>query len=311
MLDPFAYRIRGGVILILKYRIDYFPSIERLVLRMHTPVHEYFLCSLVRRITQQLDLLSSESGSVADFAKDIRCGGSTTLRARDPKYGRHDPDSSFRHLKSPFPTVIIEVAHSQKVAGLGTLAEEYILGSYLKIGVLVGVKIDYRSSKRATFFVWRAVSQGPDDDKVWRVEPTEHQVVLADSTALYKADIVQIFRHDDGTPNIDQNVGLCLPLKDFADQKTCRQFKDIDRNIFVSCAELYQYLEEAETVAKIDKATELEETPEQTMRPRTQTPEEQLNDRDEAAYAADEARVSERQHLDDASYKASSSSEGS
>jgi len=40
-------------------------------------------------------------------------------------------------------------------------------------------------------------------------------------------------------------------LEDFADQKTCQQFKDIDRDIFVSCDELYQYLEEAEAMAKI------------------------------------------------------------
>ena len=34
----------------------------------------------------------------------------------------------------------------------------------------------------------------------------------------------------------------------------CRQFKDIDRDIFVSCDELYQYLEEAETILRINNA---------------------------------------------------------
>jgi hypothetical protein len=61
--------------LILKHRFDYFPSIERLVLRMPTKVHEQFSRSLTGSITEQLRLLSHGSGSAADFAKDIsqRC----------------------------------------------------------------------------------------------------------------------------------------------------------------------------------------------------------------------------------------------
>ncbi|RMZ84678.1 hypothetical protein DV737_g894, partial [Chaetothyriales sp. CBS 132003] len=173
-----------------------------------------------------------------------------------------------KHSKSPFPTVIIEVAHSQRGVKLSLLAEEYILGSRLVIGVVVGVDIEYRKSKRATFSIWRAELQGPDDDQAWVVEPA-------------------IFRHDNGTPNLDQNAGLRLRLEDFADQKTCQQFKDIDRDIFVSCHELYQCLEEAETSAKITMPEE--DTLPKTRR-RTWAPEEQLDERDEKAYVEDEER---------------------
>lgn len=93
----------------------------------------------------------------------------------------------------------------------------------------------------------------------------------------------------------------------FADQKTCRQFKDIDRDIFVSCDELYQYLEEAETIAKSAESTKPERNPRLKKRCQTQTPEEQLDNRDEDAYAKDEEHVSKRQDLDDASYQESSS----
>jgi hypothetical protein len=170
-----------------KRSVDYFPSIERVVLRMPTNVHEQFLRSLTGRITEQLRLLSHGSGSAADFAKDISDVGSTTIRPQDPEYGTHDPDTSFQHLKSPLPTVIIEVAHSQKGGKLRTLAEEYILGSDLEIRVVVGVNIEYSKSKRATFSVWRAGLQGLEDDRVWVVEPTaENQVSLAESAALRK-----------------------------------------------------------------------------------------------------------------------------
>lgn len=142
--------------LMLKHSFDYFPSIKRLVLRRNTKVHEQFLCSLSGRISEQLRLLSRGFGSAADFAKDIRCVGSATIRPRDPEYGTHDPDSSFQHRKSPLPTVIIEVAHSQKGGKLRTLADEYILGSDLEIRVVVGVDIEYSRNKRATFSIWRA-----------------------------------------------------------------------------------------------------------------------------------------------------------
>jgi hypothetical protein len=165
---------------------DYFPSSERLVLRMPTKVHEQFSRSLSGRINEQLRLLSGESGSAADFAKDIRDVGSATIRPRDPEYGTHDPDSSFQHLKSPLPTVIIEIAHSQKGAILNTLAEEYILGSDLEIRVVVGVDIEYSKNKRATFSVWRAKMQDPDNE-VWAVEPTvANRVRLAESTAFLR-----------------------------------------------------------------------------------------------------------------------------
>jgi hypothetical protein len=110
--------------LMSKHSFDYFTSIERLVLCMPTKVHEQFSRSLTGRITEQLRLLSHGS-----------------------EYGTHNPDSSFQHLKSPSPTVIIEVAYSQKGGKLGTLAEEYILGSDLEIGVVVGVDVEYSSCR--------------------------------------------------------------------------------------------------------------------------------------------------------------------
>ncbi|KAK5023383.1 hypothetical protein LTS07_009258 [Exophiala sideris] len=139
-------------------------------------MHELLLRGPSGRSSEQLRLLSS-----TDFAKHIRDAGSATTRPRDPEYGTHDPDSSFQHPKSPLSTVIIEVAHSQQGAVLRTLAEDYILGSDLDIRVVVGIDIEYSKNQRATFAVWRAQAQGPDDGKVWVVESTvADQVSLAD-----------------------------------------------------------------------------------------------------------------------------------
>ncbi|KIX92100.1 uncharacterized protein Z520_12184 [Fonsecaea multimorphosa CBS 102226] len=271
-----VHQVNGVVTLMSKHRFDYFPSIERLVLRVPEIEHEHFSRSLSSRITEHLRTFSHGSGSAAEFAKDILDVGSVTITSRDPEYGTHCPDGAFQHSKSPDPNVVIEVAYSQNRKDLRTLADEYILGSDLKIGVLIGVDLDYRRSKRATFSIWRARLRGPDDDKAWVAE-----AVVAN----------QIFRHDDGTPNIDQNAGLHLCLEDFADQETCRQFNDIDRDIFVSCEELYQFLERGEAVAKITKSKKPEPSPPLKKRRRAPTPEEQLEDSDEKAYVEDEERV--------------------
>jgi hypothetical protein len=95
----------------------------------------------------------------------LRDVGSVTIRPGDPEYETYDPDISFQYLESPSLTVIIEVAHSQKGGKPRTLADEYILGSDLEIGVVVGVDIEYSKSKRATLSVRWAGLQGPDDDR--------------------------------------------------------------------------------------------------------------------------------------------------
>ena len=121
------------------------------------------------------------------------------------------------------------------------------------------------------------------------------------------ADILQIFRYDDGKPNLDQDARVHLRLEEFADRETCRQLKDLDRDIFVSCSELYQYLEEAEATAKIAESSKIVRNPKLKKRRRTQTPEEQLNDRDEDAFAKSEERTAKRQDVDDSSYQENSS----
>lgn len=170
-----------------KRRFDYFPSSKLLVLRMALTVHEIFTRRLNWRITEELRLLSQGSGSTADFAKSIIDVGSSMTRPRDPEFGPHHPDISFRPLKSPSPTVIIEIAHSQKKKRLRALADEYILGSNLGIQVVVGVDIEYKKSKRATFSVWKAGVEGPDNDSVWFAETVvENEVMLAKPLAFRK-----------------------------------------------------------------------------------------------------------------------------
>jgi hypothetical protein len=51
-------------------------------------------------------------------------------------------------------------------------------------------------------------------------------------------------------PNLDKRRRGSFRLKEFADRMTCRQFKDIDIDVSLSCSKLDQYLEEALAIGK-------------------------------------------------------------
>ncbi|ELR07553.1 hypothetical protein GMDG_08468 [Pseudogymnoascus destructans 20631-21] len=135
-----------------KLRYDYFPSTSRLVLRMPTTLHEEFITSIVEEIQVQLKSIQNAS---AEFAKEIRSGGSASIKFADEEYGKHDPDAQFRHSKAQFPGIVIEVSYSQKRKDLERLADDYILGSDSDILVVVGLDIEYKTGKKATLSVWR------------------------------------------------------------------------------------------------------------------------------------------------------------
>ena len=119
---------------------------------MPTTLHEEFITSIVEEIQVQLRSIQDRS---AEFANEIRPGGSASIKFTDEEYGKHDPDAQFRHSKAQFPGVVIEVSYSQKRKDLERLADDYILGSDSDIRVVVGLDIEYKTGKKATLSVWR------------------------------------------------------------------------------------------------------------------------------------------------------------
>jgi len=119
---------------------------------MPTTLHGYFITSIVEELQVQLKSIQNTS---AEFAREIRSGGLASIKFSDEEYGKHDPDAQFQHSKAQFPGIVIEVSYSQKRKDLERLADDYILGSDSNIRVVVGLDIEYKSSKKATLSVWR------------------------------------------------------------------------------------------------------------------------------------------------------------
>ena len=137
---------------------------------MPSTVHETFILLVVEDILLQLRTLGSSSAPSSAFAqriqplvssritfkKNVKLDSTSTTQTAETfeTYIRHDPDASFAYESAKYPGVVIEVSYSQKRGYLNYLAENYILESNGNIRVVVGLDIDYRSSKKATISMW-------------------------------------------------------------------------------------------------------------------------------------------------------------
>ena len=252
---------------------------------MPSHVHERFLVRLHDDIRRQLR--SVAEGPSEEFANNIQFEGSTTYTPSDPEYGRHDPDGSFRHVRERFPGLVTEAAYSQEGQMLGDLADDYILGSDLRVRALAAFDISYKK-KVATVSVWRPRLRQEVEGDVWMT-----------------ASDVQIFRGEDGEPNLDPNAGLRLHLRDFANIEFYEQCGNIQGTIFISCESLYTYLNEAESVGDFEAGAATR--PPLRKRRRTPSPEETMGTDDEGKMCDAGERAAKRVNQDDSSFKDSSS----
>jgi hypothetical protein len=262
-----------------------FPAQKLFVIRMPTRVHERFLIQVHDAIRHQLSSLAG--GPAGEFVKDIVFEGSTTYKPVDSEYGRHDPDGSFRHLRERYPGLMTVGAYSQQGKMLQELAEDYILGSDLRVCCLVAFDLSYKGTE-ATVSIWRPRVQLEAGEEIWSVSAEVHA-----------------FRQEDGAPNLDPEAGLKLSLHDFASPKRCREFKNLDQPIFISCKTLYDYIVDAEAPLEAQSSPD-SPRPNVRKRRRTVTPDDISSD-DERRIIEAEERETKRRDAQDSSFEDTSS----
>ncbi|SLM35946.1 hypothetical protein LPUS_05356 [Lasallia pustulata] len=219
-----------------KLRYDYFSSASRLVLRTPGFLHEQFIAIVVKEIQTQLD---SIEGASAAFAKKIIPSGSASIKFADQGYCKHDPDTQFRHSKARYPSVVIEVSHSQKRKDLERLADDYILGSESEIRVVVGLDIEYKMNKKATLSVWQP--------SIVINEAGEKELITQ------KIITNEVFRDSNGNPNTSRTEGLQLRLQDFTTIALAEPEAGLCGSIAISAKTLCLFLEYAEDQVSIVK----------------------------------------------------------
>lgn len=157
-------------------RFDYEPRRGRIILRMPSPTHEFFINLFADAISDELKRIGGKDGAAGEFASQILSGGSSRIYLEDDKDDegdgddedkeeddedgnkpntRRQPDAQFQHRKAAFPGVVVEVAYSQNEKRLRRLAKEYIYDSNGDIKAVVGISINYGSSP-STISLWKS-----------------------------------------------------------------------------------------------------------------------------------------------------------
>lgn len=143
-----------------KVRYDYHGQGGRLEIRMVSAAHESFRAGLKNEIVAWLNEVEQKEGTrddMKEFVKEVRkdTGSPTYEFPPGKKLVTYTPDIVFRHRRDALPSVIIEVAYSRSGKALRRLAYNYLMESNTSVQVVVGIDIKQRSSRKATFSVWR------------------------------------------------------------------------------------------------------------------------------------------------------------
>jgi hypothetical protein len=106
---------------------------------------------------------------------------------------KYEPDASFRHKDARYPSVIIEVAYSQKKKRLSRLADNYLLDSDANVQVVVCLDIEYgKDSRKAMLSLWRPqLFDTPDGPELRAVDVVADEVgpVLENLTHRQCSDV--------------------------------------------------------------------------------------------------------------------------
>lgn len=179
---------------------------------------------------------------------------------------------------------MIEVAHSQKRKSLVGLTDNYILGLYGGIGVVVSLDFDYKKSKEALISVWRLKNSTNNDGEVeGEVEQVvDNQVTCPSTRSKGSTDIEQLFRDAEGNHLLSPSSGLRLSLKDFAIEEVTHGAPDLP--IMIDSKTLCKLLGEAENWDNKTMTMQGAKPSRCKRKWRPQTPPEQLTFSDEEKF---------------------------
>lgn len=152
---------------------------------MPTPLHEYVTEEVAGVIRDQLKDFKALSGTrTAEVATNIYGSGSRRIQFPSRVVGKNNrncPDKCYKHEPCrAWPTLIIEIAWSQRPLDLADKAKKYIQYGKGHVRTVVGLDLEYRPTTEATprtsarFLVWRtelpnqrgAYSAGAPDKQV-------------------------------------------------------------------------------------------------------------------------------------------------
>ncbi|MCJ1281277.1 hypothetical protein MMC26_000595 [Xylographa opegraphella] len=246
-----------------KVHLDYNPRTFEFVVRMPTSIHEFIGESIAYDVCRQIDIIRGGNNPAAEIARKVHCLGSTSIYLEDG--ARRDPDKEFRYEGAKYPSLVIEIAYSQRRKNLSKLADQYIVESSGQIRIVIGIQLDYKESKIAIVSVWCPIYRADDRGR------------FLDSEEILSEE----FRKADGTGVLDKK--LRLQLKHFVPSEIEAELGGLAQEILIPYEKLAIF---------VDKAQDLESTENITYMPpagirkrrRQSTPPEEFISEDERVY---------------------------
>ncbi len=205
-------------------RYDYDSHKQELIIRMPSGIHEIFIGKVEHDIISQLETI----GTSVAVAQDIDSLRSTAIKFGENK-SKRSPDAAFLCGDSQYPYLVIEVSYSQKQKDLPYLADAYIVDSNGSIGMVLGLDIEYKGTKKAMLQMWRLNIKSEGQKRYLESQRT----------------VSETFRNEDGTC---AEGSLVLQLRDFAIPECFADTPEADQSqhIEISYQALTNYLNKAE-----------------------------------------------------------------
>ncbi|KAK3943624.1 hypothetical protein QBC46DRAFT_27069 [Diplogelasinospora grovesii] len=253
-----------------KVRFDYEPEPGLLIVRMPSPVHEFFTASVEDEMYNQLT-------RVGEFAAKIAKGRSSRIFLKEGISGessevlhtvRREPDGQFQHHWPAYPGVVLEVSYSQDRKDLRKLASDYILGSNGDIKAVIGLDVNY-NGKQSTVSLWRPNYFEEDGEEILEV----------------RQEIVnKPFRASDGSP-VNHTECLTLSLSDFATDEISSGDEPVSLSIqFGRLADFLAQAEQIHQAREPDNRQGVKSSRRPKKRRLPSSPAEELRSEDEAEY---------------------------
>lgn len=104
-------------------------------------------------IVRQLIKIEDHTDLAADLVKGIHFDNSLILELEDG--ATRYPDFQFGYKNNQYPAIIVEISDTQSQKDLKFLADHYIVQSTGSVNVVIGIKLDYEKTHKATISIWR------------------------------------------------------------------------------------------------------------------------------------------------------------
>ncbi|KAK5141709.1 hypothetical protein LTR04_002502 [Oleoguttula sp. CCFEE 6159] len=261
-----------------KLRYDYDRDAQHLIIRMPARIHEKLIALVVERLKAQLAAIASTNVKLREIINKIEEERSWTvplgrslgsdLAQNEQEDTPRSPDSIFVYEGTRWPSVVLEVANSQKAKDLDKLAHSYIRGSESNIGTVIGLNIEYTPPGKPS-----------------------------------KTKLATIFRSEDGNPT---QGSLALTLDDFLPssiKKTISASSDHLLPVSIPFEDLTSDLIKSEkAMALLHTRTGLSASPPKKWLKRPGTPVEELDAQRERKYQALEETEERKVSQEDSDY---------